>query len=282
MKKKIILLGTLMLSATLLASGSFSTEVAYRQTDDGSWKKVEWTMGEGNVQVTDKVNLYYSVDRDIYLEGSNKDKEGWDTLFFAERKLPNIGDWTTKARIYKEWDNLDGGEPTRDRYNARYYLTKDFGNGYTFSFVPKIYWDRSTSGTKERKIFARLDTNNNYRSKYVDIDAYTYYWYGDENLTNNKEIDVELYAYKSVNILDTPLYVKGLYGIEGYGVNVESESLTHYIEATVGYKFDNTFGIEDLSTNAYVSGYRYFELGDSSSVNDKTYLKATVRSTYKF
>lgn len=119
MKKKVLLLGCLLLVSASAFAGTFAftnevkrnDETAYRHGSNDGKIKDEWTIGKGYYKFSDKLKFKFDVDRDfVQYDNDSKDYIGWDTYFGLETPLPSFEfldkKVTNKASLDYYWDYI--------------------------------------------------------------------------------------------------------------------------------------------------------------------------------
>lgn len=302
--KKLLLVSLIIISSvtTLAAAGDvdFYHELNTKQRNGGGGDgdRAEWTLFKGTVGLTENIDFWADVDRDLYQNqkrGSNGSKKdaGWDTQF--EFRF-NTSGFTFGEQYFNftpvvglEWDYIeyDGGTAEDQTTKENYYISPRF---YTTVFNEKIFLGfdpRINKNNQEGDTY--LDLRNQVAFEFsvgrFDFSNWLefYHYIGadesqiGENNSDDKEGDNYVLDIENYFMVSTPLSGNFVFqmeqGIEAYDTmsDANNSDVSAYLEPRITYVYEVS---ENSNISPYV-GYRYTQ-GDLSNDDDDNWSEVVL------
>lgn len=273
MKKLLLVLGTLfVLGTSSFGAGKVGSEIRAIDYKDGS-DKIEYTIANGSVNLSENVKFYFDVDLDTELRGEAT-RRYWDTDWRLAYNLPekvaghnlNISyeydyDYDHKSHYNSKKETWSTVGSKKRQHDLRFQF-----NGENYYVAPSLNYDEITKDT-----YGQWDMYVNQKLAFgIEVDTYSYFYFNRDGY-NAFEVDLESYVSRKFTV--ATINIKPELGYEAYQVlDDEVEDNSAYWMVRVDRNFD--FG--ELRVVPYVSYVDY--TGDY----EDNYYEAGIETTIKF
>jgi hypothetical protein len=252
--------------------------------DTTTTQKVEWTLAEGEVNVTDNLSLYFDVEKNYNNITNGEEKSTtWDNTFGVSYDLGKSGDWDLSVGLGYDYDTNADNSTKLSEYYPWFSASTALTDNLDLTLWGAMFYNNGASGTHgdDYELDIVFSTG---KLGIFDKTSFPIYLYHDTSggtgSNERTSIEIEPSAFTTLYKNDSGVYV----GLEYYLDAEFGDKVEEWMDAHIGPKVGWSKSLDnDVSVWAYTSyeviSVNYSEGGDWWSDNE---FQAVVGAKAKF